>query len=236
MTEKQRKALTVVFFIVFLLFLGVICVVVCRPLLEFVSEPEQFRAWVDEHRVFGRIAFVGMMILQVFVAFIPGEPLEIGAGYAFGAVWGTVLCLIGTLVGSAGVFLFVKRFGTKAVSVFYSAEKIRSFRWIRNSKRLKTILFLVFILPGTPKDILTYMAGLTKLTILQFLVISMIARIPSIVTSTVGGNALGKGNYLFALVVFAATLAVSAIGVIIYQQIKKHKELNPNKASFKKNK
>ncbi len=220
MTEKQRKVLTVVCFIIFLLFLGVICVVVGRPLVEFVSEPEQFRAWVDEHGLFGRIAFVGMMVLQVFVAFIPGEPLEIGAGYAFGAVEGTILCIIGTLVGSAVVFLFVRRFGTKAVSVFYSAEKIRSFRWIRNTKRLKTILFLVFIIPGTPKDILTYMAGLTKLTLSQFLVISMIARIPSIVTSTVGGNALGKGNYLFALVVFAVTLAVSAVGVLIYRKIK----------------
>lgn len=220
MTEKQRKIMTVVCFGIFLLFLGVVCVVVGRPLIRFVSEPELFRAWVEDHGLWGQIAFMGMMILQVFVAFIPGEPFEIGAGYAFGAIEGTLLCIAGTLVGSAIVFLFVKRFGTRAVSVFYSAEKIRSFRWIRNTKRLKTVLFIVFIIPGTAKDILTYMAGLTKLTLSQFLVISTIARVPSIVTSTVGGNALGKGNYLFALIVFALTLAVSAAGVLIYRKIK----------------
>lgn len=220
MSEQCRKTLTVVCFIIFLLFIGVLCVVVGKPLVEFVSEPELFREWVDEHGLFGRVAFVGMMILQVFVAFIPGEPLEIGAGYAFGAVWGTLLCIIGTLIGSALVFLFVRRFGTKAVSVFYSPEKIHSMRWIRNTKRLKTILFILFIIPGTPKDVFTYMAGLTKISLSHFLLISMIARIPSIVTSTVGGNALGRGNYLFAVIVFAATLAVSAIGVLIYRKIK----------------
>lgn len=220
MSDRCRKTLTVVCFIIFLLFIGVLCVVVGKPLVEFVSEPELFRAWVDEHGLFGRVAFVGMMILQVFVAFIPGEPLEIGAGYAFGAVWGTILCIIGTLIGSALVFLFVRRFGTRAVSVFYSPEKIHSMRWIRNTKRLKTILFILFIIPGTPKDVFTYMAGLTKISLSHFLLISMIARIPSIVTSTVGGNALGRGNYLFAVIVFAATLAVSAIGVLIYRKIK----------------
>jgi len=219
-TERQRKIVTAACLIVFLLFLVVLCLAVGRPLIRFVSEPELFRAWVEEHGFLGQIAFVGMMALQVFVAFIPGEPLEIGAGYAFGAIEGTILCLIGTLVGSACVFLFVKKFGTKAVSVFYSAEKIRSLRWIRNVKRLKTVLFLVFILPGTPKDIFTYMAGLTTLTLPQFLVISMIARVPSIVTSTVGGNALGKGNLVFALIVFAATLAASGLGLLIYKKIK----------------
>lgn len=219
-TEKQRKIMTAVCIMVFLLLLGGLCIIVGRPLIRFVSEPEKFRAWVDVHGLFGRCAFIGMMMLQVFVAFIPGEPLEIGAGYAFGAVEGTILCLLGILIGSAIVFLFVKKYGTKAVSVFYSTQKILSFRWIQNTKRLKTVLFVAFVIPGTPKDILTYMAGLTKLTLPQFLTISMIARIPSIVTSTIGGNALGMGNYLYAVIVFAATLAVSGAGVIIYKTIK----------------
>ena len=75
-----------------------------RPMLEFVSQPEQFRAWVDSHGVWGRLAFLGMMMFQVFVAIIPGEPLEIGAGYAFGAVEGTLLCVLAT-----SLFLFLFR-------------------------------------------------------------------------------------------------------------------------------
>ena len=63
-------------------------------MIEFVSEPEKFRLWVNSHGFFGKIAFVGMVFFQVVLALIPGEPLEIGAGYAFGAVEGTILTVI----------------------------------------------------------------------------------------------------------------------------------------------
>ena len=221
MTDRQRKIITTVCFAVFILFLFAVFWFIGRPLVQFVSEPERFREWVDERGIFGRLAFIGMMILQVFVAFIPGEPLEIGAGYAFGTVEGCLLCLAGTAIGSTLVFLFVKKFGVKAAEVFFPREKISTFGWFHNTARLKPLMFLVFFIPGTPKDILTYIAGLTSITLPQFLVISMTARIPSIITSTIGGNALGIGNHMFAIVVFAATLVISAAGVMIYNKIRK---------------
>ncbi len=221
MSEKQRKIVTAVCFIIFLLFLFAVFWFIGRPLLAFVSEPELFRRWVNDRGMMGRLAFLGMVILQVFVAFIPGEPLEIGAGYAFGAVEGTLLCIAGTAVGSAIVFLFVRRFGRKAVNVFFSEETLNSSRLFRDPKRLKRILFVLFLLPGTPKDLLTYLAGLSPIPLPRFLLLSMIARLPSIVTSTVGGNALGRENYLFAVIVFAATLVVSGLGALVYHRVKK---------------
>lgn len=221
MTDRQRKVITMICFAVFILFLFAVFWFIGRPLVQFVSEPERFRQWVDKRGFYGRLAFIGMMILQVFVAFIPGEPLEIGAGYAFGTLEGTLLCLTGITLGSTLVFLFVKKFGVKAVEVFFPREKINSFGWFHNTTRLKPLMFLVFFIPGTPKDILTYVAGLTSIRLPQFLLISMTARLPSIITSTIGGNALGIGNHLFAVVVFAATLVISAAGVMIYNKIKK---------------
>ena len=76
--------------------------------------------------VWAPVLFTGMMILQVIVAVIPGEPLEIAAGYAFGAVEGTFLCILGTFIGGMLVFLLVRRFGLRAVEVFFPAEKLRS--------------------------------------------------------------------------------------------------------------
>ncbi len=220
MTEKQKRIMTTVCIVVFTLFLVAVCWFVGRPLIAFVSEPEQFRQWVDSHGIMGRLAFLGMMVLQVFVAFIPGEPLEIGAGYAFGAAEGTLLCMEGVVLGSTLVFLFVGKFGKKAVRVFFSEEQINSFRLFRDPKRLKRVMFLCFFLPGTPKDLLTYLAGMAPITLPNFLLLSMVARLPSIVTSTVGGNALGKENYLFAVVVFLATMAVSGVGLLIYNKLK----------------
>jgi uncharacterized membrane protein YdjX (TVP38/TMEM64 family) len=161
------------------------------------------------------------------VAIIPGEPLEIGAGYAFGAVEGTILCLIGAVLGGAIVVLLVRRYGIKLVEVFFPREKIMSLRFMQDSRRLELLVFIVFMIPGTPKDLLCYAVGLTNLRMWDWLWISLVARIPSIITSTIGGNALGERNYVFAAAVFAVTLFISLGGILLYRHIcrKENEEL-----------
>ena len=224
MTDKHKKLISAAGIALFLLLSLAIFWFVGRPFLAFVSEPEKFRLWVDGHGIWGRLAFLGMMLLQVFVAIIPGEPLEIGAGYAFGAVEGTILCILGAGIGSALVFLFVRRFGVKAVEVFISQEKIRSVRFLNDPKRLYPLITIAFLLPGTPKDVLCYCAGLTPIRFRHFLWISSICRLPSVVTSVLGGNALGSGNWQAAVWIFLATMAVSLIGLLIYKRISRFRE------------
>lgn len=209
---------------IFVLLSAAVAWLIGKPLLQFVSEPEKFRQWVDSHGLLGPLAFLGMMLLQVFVAVIPGEPLEIGAGYAFGAVEGTLLCILGAAIGSTLVFLFVRRFGVRAVEVFISREKIHSLRFLQNTRRVHLFLLVAFLLPGTPKDVLCYVAGLTTLKLGPFILISSICRLPSIVTSTIGGSALGSGQWGMAAIVFAATLVISAIGLWIYKRILRLRE------------
>ena len=149
-----------------------------RPLIGFVSQPERFRAWVDSHGILGRLAFVGMMMFQVFIAIIPGEPLEIGAGYAFGAIEGTLLCLLATTLSSVVIFLIVKRYGMKFVTLFVSEEKLHSLKFLRDTRRLELLAFLLFFIPGTPKDVLTYVVGLTPMKLRVWVLITAVARIP----------------------------------------------------------
>lgn len=190
-----------------------------RPLVRFVQKPEQFRAWVDRQGMRAPGLFIGMVILQIIVAVIPGEPLEIAAGYAFGALEGTLLCVLGAFLGRLMVFLLVRRFGTLAVEVFFPLEKLQSLRFLQNEKRLSFWVFLLFFLPGTPKDVLSYFVGLTGLPLRTWIFISLVAPLPSIITSTIGGNALGMGNYTFAVIVFASTLAISGAGIAAYRRI-----------------
>lgn len=221
MNERQKKLLTSIAILLFILLMGGIFWYVGKPLLEFVSEPARFRAWVGSHGLWGRLLFMGVMILQVFVAIIPGEPLEIVAGYAFGALEGTLLCITGQTIGSVLVFSFVRKFGVKALEIFFSKEKIDSVQFLQNSKKLDALVFLVFLIPGTPKDILCYGVGLTKMPLGTWIAISSVARIPSIVTSTIGGDMLGLGAHEFAVLAFGIALAIAAIGAIFYQKIQK---------------
>ncbi len=219
LTNKEKKWLAGGGIALFLLLSAVVCWFAGRPLIRFMRQPELFRAWVDQQGLWAHILFVGMVILQVVVAVIPGEPLEIAAGYAFGAWEGTLLCILGATMGSVLVFLLVRRFGTRAVEVFFDLEKLRSLRFLQNKRRRNFWTFLVFFLPGTPKDVLCYFVGLTDMPLRTWVLISAVARIPSIVTSTVGGDALGLGRYGFAAVVFAATLAISGLGLLLYRFI-----------------
>lgn len=189
------------------------------PLLRFASQPEQFRLWVDAHGVFGRLSYMGMVIVQVIIALIPGEPFEIAGGYAFGAVEGTILCLAAATIGSLIVFFLVRRFGVRLVEVFFSQGSLQSLRFLKNTPQRDFLFLLVFMIPGTPKDLLCYFAGLTDIRLPAWLLICSLGRIPSLVTSTVGGDALGTQNYWFAGIVFTVTLAISSLGLLAYRRI-----------------
>lgn len=132
-----------------------------------------------------------------------------------------ILCLLGTIVGSAIIYAFTRRFGVKMVEAFISREKLDSLKFIHNSRKLNILIFVLFFIPGTPKDLITYFIGLTPMKLSTFLALSTIARIPSVVSSTLGGNAMGLRNYGVALVVFAITLVISGIGLLIYTKIVK---------------
>lgn len=223
LTQQQKKRIAVGAVVLFVLFSAAVFRFVGRPMIRFARQPELFREWVEQRGVWGKIAYVGMVFLQVLVALIPGEPLEICGGYAFGAVWGTVLCLTGAALGSVAVFAAVRRFGTALAEVFFPREKLDSLRFLHSSPKRDALFWLIFTVPGTPKDLLCYFAGLTDLSWGKWLLICTVGRIPSIVTSTIGGNALGVQNYVFAIVAFAVTLAISSVGLLLYRAVcRKH--------------
>lgn len=223
-TTLQNRLIAVGIVIILLGLSGLIFWKVGKPLVQFVSDTERLRAWVDQNWLWSRLSYTGIIILQIVVAVIPGEPFEIAAGYAFGAVEGTIICMLGSAIGGTLVFLLVRKFGVKLVEVFISVDRINSLRFLKNDRKRDILIFLLFFIPGTPKDALCYFAGLTKMNLKTWIVITSIAKFPSIVTSTVGGNAIGKENYVFAVVVFGITLLVSAAGLGFYNYYTKKRQ------------
>lgn len=219
MTEKQKKWVFAAAFVVFVVFCALTGWLIGVPMVEFANDPERFREWVDASGIWGRVLFVGMVVLQVVVAFIPGEPVELAAGYAFGFWEGSALTMAGFLLGSWLVFALVRKFGVKLVEVFFHKNKIAELRFLQNPRKAKIIAFLLMLIPGTPKDFLSYFAGLTPLTLSQWLRIVAFARIPSLVTSSLTGAAAGEENYLLSGVMLAVTLIISISGILYYRHI-----------------
>ena len=221
MTEKHKKAVGAAAIIIFIVFCALVGWLVGVPMVQMASEPEKFRAWVDGYGLLGKVVFVGMVVLQVLVAFIPGEPIELAAGYAFGFLEGSLLTLAGFLIGSALVYSLVKKFGVKLVEVFFDRNKINEFSFLKNPKKTRAIALILMTIPGTPKDFLSYFAGLTQLKMGEWLAIVAIGRLPSLITSTVTGAAAGNENYVLSIVMLGVTLLITAIGAIYYRRISK---------------
>lgn len=219
LTKKQQKRIGIAAIVIAIAATVLIIWLAGVPLVRFASEPERFRRWVNDNGVWSRFAYIGMMLLQIVIAVLPGEPFEIAAGYAFGAVEGTLLCIAASTLGSLMVFLLVRRFGVPLVEVFFPEEKLRGIRFLKTTPKRDFIFFIIFMIPGTPKDLLCYFAGLTDIKFSVWLLICSLGRLPAIVTSTVGGDALGTSNYWFAAIVFAVTLVISLVGLLVYKRI-----------------
>ncbi|MCR4713495.1 MAG: VTT domain-containing protein [Treponemataceae bacterium] len=222
-TRKTQKILCIAAILVAVAVSALVFVFVGIPVIRFISEPEKFREWVEARGIGGKLAFVGVVILQVIVALIPGEPFEIAAGYAFGAVEGTLLCIVAAAIGSVCVFLLVRQFGEKLAEVFFPQKKLSDLRFLKSSPQRDFLFLVIFTVPGTPKDLLCYFAGLTDIRFPVWLLICSFGRIPSIITSTIGGDALGTKNYFFAAAVFVVTLAISGLGLLAYNAICKRR-------------
>lgn len=212
--NRRRKWLTAVSAVVVLAILSLATWFIWKWLSSFSKN--EFRDYIQGYGAAGWLVVLGLQFLQVFIALIPGEILEIFAGFAFGPVWGTVLCYVGVALASAAVFSLTRRFGVKLVEVFVSREKINELRFLNTEAKRDRLIFILFLIPGTPKDLLTYFVGLTDIKMGTFLIISLIARLPSVLSSTLGGHLLGEQKYWGAIWLYGITAAVSLLGLIAY--------------------
>lgn len=215
---KRRKCYSAISLIAFFIILGLLTLLFSKLLAPYLTSAEELRGFLNTFGWKGRFILLGIQCLQVVVALIPGEIIELGAGFAYGAIEGMLICLIGVAISSTVIFLLVKKFGTPMVELFISREKMNQLSFLTDERKLKRLTFLLFFIPGTPKDILTYFVGLTKINLMQFLIITLLARVPSVISSTVCGQMLGDKDYLTAAIVFAITGIVSILGYILYNR------------------
>lgn len=228
--------------------LSVISAVLCvLSVLGFIlikmrfSDTDAIKEWVDANFVWGIVVMTLVCAVQVIIAFIPGELVEIAVGYAFGGWLGALICTVGAMTGSVCAILLARRFGRKLVESLYPREKIDALPIINTPKKRNAMTFLLFLIPGTPKDLITYVIGLTEMSIPLYITLTTVARFPSIIMSTLGGDALGDDKFVHAVVIFIVAAVVSGLGYLCYLAIqKRHKRKNAGDAvchfSFKKEK
>ena len=163
---------------------------------------------------------------QILLVVLPGEPLEILAGMCFGTIGGTIFIMATVCVTTTIIFLLVRKFGRAYVEEFFSKEKldkIESSKFFKNPKNIEIIMTILFIIPGTPKDLLVYIGGLLPIKPVRFIMISTFARFPSVITSTLMGASFLNGNIKFSIIVYIATFVITLIFIFIVNKLDKNK-------------
>lgn len=216
--KKSKAALILSLISAVFLCLTVVGIILLR---KYIADVEYLRELVGEHYLLAALLCILICAIQVVIALIPGELVEIAAGYIFGAWWGSLLCLIGIVLGSVTTLLLVRKFGRKFVYAFYPEEKIKNLPILNQPRKRNWLVFILFCIPGTPKDMLTYAIGLTDMSIPLYILLTTAARFPSVISSTLGGSAVGDAEYITALVVLGVTLLLSGIGAVVYKRMGK---------------
>lgn len=214
----MKKYRFLILAIVVIVFAG-LTMLLLRPLVSFASNPEILRVWMQDLGIWGILIFGIFNFLQVVFAVIPGGPFELAAGYILGVVPGTLLCDITMTISSVVVFLLVRKFGIRFVELFVSRRQIENMGFLKDNQKVQSVLFFIFLLPGTPKDVVTYLAGLTNLSLKSWIFICFVGRFPAILLTALGGSALGNAKYGIVAVVIVVFAVAYLAGMRLYRKL-----------------
>lgn len=233
----KNKKIKILSFIIFLIAVGLLTIIAI-PLIRSYNNPAAFKEFINSYGPWGLPIMLFVQLAQIIVAIIPGEIIEFVAGTLYGWFWGTIFCLVGIALGQTIIFKAVRYFGKRFVEKFAGSDALTKFKFLQNEKQLKTVIFLLFLIPGTPKDMITYAVPLTKIDLKSFLLLTLIARIPSVITSTFAGDAFTDRNFTVLIVAYSVILILSGIGILFYRSWskkhgKKHKEHSESEQNTK---
>jgi len=213
---KTKMIILIIFFI------GIFSLAffISGDIYSVIKDPAILKEWISGFGVYDIMIFILIQTLQVIVFIIPGEFVEIAGGYLYNTVFGSLYSIIGILLGSAISFVLARFLGYEFVHKIVSKQMFNKLSYfINEDKRGETVIFLLYFIPGTPKDALAYFAGLTPISIINFLYISMLARLPAIVFSAYIGANIGNRNYKIALIISVIAGLIFLVGFIYRKKI-----------------
>lgn len=190
-----------------------------HELLEDASNLRNVEHFLLQYKKQSALAYIGAQVLQIIICIIPGQALQIAGGYLYGFWLGFILSFIGAFIGSVIVFYLAQFLGHDAMHILFGQRKVNDMLAKINSKRGMMLVFIIFLIPGIPKDLCTYAAGISEMKIKPFLILSLIARSPGMMCSLAIGRQVMHGNYTSAIVIAVIVVILFIFGVLFREKI-----------------
>lgn len=218
--QRRKKIYTIVKFAILLI------LVVGIPLYIFLFHREVFTVFrsvetiqnfFEAHKSESVLIYLGGQILQVVIAAIPGQAFQLAVGYFFGFFQGLLWSVVGVILGTIVTFFLARILGRDAMYLIFGEKKLQSFIDKLNSKRAYLLVFIIYLIPGIPKDLFNYAAGVSEINFKAFLILSSLGRIPGMMGSLIIGLMVRNGDYT-ALIIIGIAAAVIVVVAFIFRK------------------
>lgn len=224
--KNNYKLIKLIFFILSIILITALSIQLF-PLFVNLGTPKgqlEFKEQIAKSNSSGILMILGLQLLQILVPILPGEPIEFLAGMCYGTFGGLLITSLGSFLSSFIIFYSVKKLGKNFIYAFFEEDKITKMensKLFSNPGKIELFLLIAFLIPGTPKDLITYFAGLFPIHPMRFLLISTFCRFPSIISSTFAGSNLVAGNWKLSIISYVITFLISVLLLIVHN--KKHR-------------
>ena len=187
-----------------------------------------FKNKISDMGFVGILLLFGLQVLQILLVVLPGEPFEVLAGMCYGAWGGALFITVSVFITTTIIFFTVRKLGKKYLYNFFQREKVDKImksKALKNPRNLEMILCILFFLPATTKDLIVYIGGLLPIKPLRFILISTFVRLPSVITSTMVGANISRGNWKVSLLIYAVTFVIAMLSIYLVSLKDKNKEI-----------
>jgi uncharacterized membrane protein YdjX (TVP38/TMEM64 family) len=194
---------------------GMVYALYATGLMDLLTSKNRLLQFIRENRAHAATIFIGLQVVQVVAAPLPGEVTGFVGGILFGPLWGVVYSTIGLTIGSWFAFMLARLLGRPIVERIASRETIERYDYVMQHKGL-LLAFLMFLIPGFPKDILCYILGLGHMRLRDFLIVSATGRLLGTVLLTMGGTFFRDARYGAFFTLIGISLIIILL-VMIYR-------------------
>jgi uncharacterized membrane protein YdjX (TVP38/TMEM64 family) len=195
------------------------CVRFWPDIMRVVASPQAIEDWLAGFGIWAPLVFIAVQFIQVVVFVIPGEVPQLAGGFLFGIGGGWLYSMIGIGLGSGFAFLVARKLGLAFVTRLFGATQVGRFEGFISSSRAMVGFFLLFLIPGIPKDILCYVAGLSRIPLGWFMAISLLGRIPALLGSVILGHAAAEQDWRLLIAVSVIASVLFVLGVVFRAKI-----------------
>jgi len=221
-SDKYRKLLAAIKFTSLILLIIGIPAYMYFFQYEFISgfrSVDDIEAYIDKYEIAGAFVYIGLQIVQVIISIIPAQPFNLAAGYIYAFLLGYALSITGTALGTSATFFLARMLGKDAIYLLFGEKKITKFVNQMNSKRALMIIFILYLVPGIPKDPIGYAVGLSKVKFLPFLGLSLVGRTPAMMMTIMVGSMLNKNNYTGVIILSVIVVTICILTIVYRKRI-----------------